>query len=154
MARGRQGLAALFISSWLCLWILTFTAVSAVYGFEVLDVENMRLHPSATSSDTSLIQKVDSNFSPDIPIVRAGPSESDISSAPNEIRLSSRHLSEANATKGIAREQDRKQTGRSLLEDDSGKYTGTSNSRWSDEAEKSATLFPQLESTKRWCLPK
>ena len=150
MARRGQGLAALFKSSWLCIWIVSFTAVSVVYGFDVLDVDDTlgpaRLLPSVTSSHTSLIQNVDNNLSPDVPFARARTSESGIPSAPTEIYLSSIHVLKANATEGIAREQDQKRTGRSLLEGDSGKNTGTSTSRKSDEANMSATLFPQLES--------
>lgn len=127
----RQGLAAVFKPLWLCIWPLSFLAVLFVCAFEVLDGADLlgpaSLNPSATSLHTLLIQKEDSNLDPDVAFARAGAVDGATSSASTvDHNPSSIQVSEANATEGKAGEQDLKQTGRFLLDNDSGDSLGKS----------------------------
>ena len=131
----RQGLAAVFKPLWLCVWLLSFLAVLFVCAFEVLDSGDSLgpagLNPSAISLHTSLIRKKNSNLDPDVAFARAGAADGDISSPSTaEHALSSKHVSEANATEGKAGEQDLKRTGRFLSDNEIGDSFGKSTGYW------------------------
>ena len=128
----RQGLTAVFKPLWLCIWLLSFLAVLFVCAFEVLDGDDSlgpaSLIPSATSLHTLLIQKEDSNLDPDVAFARAGAADGATSSASTaDHNSSSIHVPDANATEGKVGEQDLKQTGRFLLDNDSGDFLGKSS---------------------------